>query len=104
MLQCSKEGSTMATKLNENEIATRLAQLSGWQQQGDEIRKTFECSGFPAAIAFTTQVGFLAEAAEHHPDIDIRWRNVTLALSTHDAGGLTTLDFDLAAGIDAIAR
>jgi 4a-hydroxytetrahydrobiopterin dehydratase len=92
----------MVTKLSETEIATRLVALSGWNRQGDEIRKTFQCAGFPAAIGFTTQVGFLAEAAGHHPDIDIRWRNVTLALTTHDAGGLTALDFDLATQIDTI--
>ena len=54
------------------------------------------------AIAFVTQVGFLAEAANHHPDIDIRWRKVTLVLTTHDAGGLSAKDFDLAAQIDEI--
>ncbi len=92
----------MATKLTDGEIEQRLGALSGWQRAGDEIRKTFQLRGFPAAIAFVTQVGFLAEAAGHHPDIDIRWRNVTLALTTHDAGGLTAKDFDLAARIDEI--
>ena len=92
----------MATKLSEAEIADRLRALSGWARQGDEIRKTFQLGSFPAAIAFVAHVGVLAEAAGHHPDIDIRWRNVTLALATHDAGGLTDKDFDLAAQIDEI--
>jgi 4a-hydroxytetrahydrobiopterin dehydratase len=92
----------MAAKLSESEVETRLGALSDWARQGDEIRKTFRLGSFPAAVAFVTQVGFLAEAAGHHPDIDIRWRNVTLALTTHDAGGLTQNDFDLAAQIDEI--
>jgi 4a-hydroxytetrahydrobiopterin dehydratase len=92
----------MATVLNEVEVATQLGQLTGWELVGNEIKRKVECASFPAAIAFVTQVGFLAEAAEHHPDIDIRWRNVTLALTTHDAGGLTSKDFALAAEINAI--
>jgi 4a-hydroxytetrahydrobiopterin dehydratase len=92
----------MAATLSEAEVEARLGAISDWARQGDEIRKTFQLASFPAAIAFVTQVGFLAEAAGHHPDIDIRWRNVTLALTTHDAGGLTQNDFDLAAQIDEI--
>jgi 4a-hydroxytetrahydrobiopterin dehydratase len=92
----------VAEKLGDTEVAERLADLVAWKREGDEIRKTFQLASFPNAIAFVTQVGFLAEAAGHHPDIDIRWRNVTLALTTHDAGGLTQKDFDLAAQIDEI--
>ncbi|NJM08527.1 4a-hydroxytetrahydrobiopterin dehydratase [Candidatus Gracilibacteria bacterium] len=88
--------------LSENEIAARLADLSGWKLEGKEIRCTFKLPSFPAAIAFVTNVAFLAEAASHHPDIDIRYNNVTLALTTHDAGGLTAKDFDLATQIDEI--
>ncbi len=90
-------------RLDDRAVSERLAGLSGWAREGDEIRKSFERSGFPAAIAFVVQVGFLAEQANHHPDIDIRWRTVHLALTTHDAGGLSTLDFDLAAKIDEAA-
>lgn len=92
----------MSTRLSEAEIEQRLAALNGWEREGDVIRKTFRRANFPAAIAFVTQVAFLAEAAAHHPDIDIRWRRVTLALTTHDANGLTSKDFDLAAQIDAL--
>jgi len=92
----------MTARLNDAEIEQRFGALSGWTHAGDEIRKTFRLGSFPAAIAFVTQVAFLAEAAGHHPDIDIRWRKVTLALTTHDAGGLTHKDFDLAAQVDAI--
>ena len=92
----------MATKLSQAEAEERLAALDGWTRAGDEIRKLFRLSSFPAAIAFVTQVGFLAEAAGHHPDIDIRWRKVTLALTTHDCGGLTEKDFNLATQIDKL--
>jgi 4a-hydroxytetrahydrobiopterin dehydratase len=92
----------MAAKLSDAEIGARLEDLLDWVREGDEIRKTFQLASFPVAIAFVTQVGFLAEAAGHHPDIDIRWRKVTLALTTHDAGGLTQQDFDLASQIDEI--
>jgi 4a-hydroxytetrahydrobiopterin dehydratase len=92
----------MPAKLSEVEIEEQLGALSGWTRQGDQIHKTFRLASFPAAIAFVTQIGFVAEAAGHHPDIDIRWRNVTLTLTTHDAGGLTAGDFDLAAQADEI--
>ena len=92
----------VTTKLNDTEIQERLGDLSGWTHGDDTIRKTFQFPSFPAAIAFVTHVGFLAEAAGHHPDIDIRWRKVLLALTTHDAGGLTEKDFDLATQIDEI--
>jgi 4a-hydroxytetrahydrobiopterin dehydratase len=90
-------------RLDDTTIDARLAALSGWTREGDEIRKSFERATFPDAIAFVVAVGFLAEAANHHPDIDIRWRTVHLALTTHDAGGLSALDFDLAARIDEAA-
>jgi len=64
--------------------------------------KVVECASFPAAIDLVAAVGRLAEDADHHPDIDIRWRTVRLALMTHDAGGLTELDFALARAVDAL--
>ena len=90
------------SKLTDAQISDRLQTLAGWTRQGDTIGKTFELRGFPAAIAFVTRIGFLAEAANHHPDIDIRWNRVTLVLTTHDAGGLTAKDFDLAAAVEAV--
>jgi 4a-hydroxytetrahydrobiopterin dehydratase len=92
----------MTAKLSDTEIEQHLGDLVDWQLEGNEIRKTFQLASFPMAIAFVTQVGFLAEAAGHHPDIDVRWRNVSLALTTHDAGGLSAKDFELAAQIDEI--
>ena len=84
------------SRLDEPEIARRLASLPGWERQGDEIRRTFVFSDFKASLAFVNRVGALAEAMDHHPDIDIRYSRVTLALTTHDAGGLTARDFELA--------
>jgi 4a-hydroxytetrahydrobiopterin dehydratase len=88
-------------KLPDTAVAAGLSELSGWARTGDMIGKTFELSSFPDAIAFVVRVGFLAEAADHHPDLDIRWRRVSVALTTHDAGGLTQLDLDLAQRIEA---
>jgi 4a-hydroxytetrahydrobiopterin dehydratase len=92
----------MAAKLSDSEVEARMEDVADWTRQGDTIRKTFQLASFPGAIGFVTQIAFLAEAAGHHPDIDIRWRKVTVALTTHDAGGLTQQDFDLAAQIDEI--
>jgi 4a-hydroxytetrahydrobiopterin dehydratase len=88
------------TALDDDQISTRLTALSGWERQGDEIVKTFELPTFPEAIAFVGRIAERAEAADHHPDLDIRYRKVRVALSTHDAGGLTDLDFDLATEIE----
>jgi len=92
----------MSAKLSDTEIEERLGDLGDWTVDGQQIRKTFQLASFPMAIGFVVQVGFLAEAAGHHPDIDIRWSKVTLVLTTHDAGGLSAKDFDLAAQIDEI--
>ena len=65
------------------------------------FHKRYDLPSFPDAIAFVVAVGFEAESRNHHPDIDVRWRTVHLRLTTHDAGGLTAFDFDLATAIDA---
>jgi 4a-hydroxytetrahydrobiopterin dehydratase len=80
-----------------------LAALPQWQRDGDIIARTFMFKDFPAAMKFVTTVADLAEQAQHHPDIDIRWNKVTLAFTTHDAGGLTQRDFALARQCDALA-
>jgi 4a-hydroxytetrahydrobiopterin dehydratase len=82
--------------LSSEEAQSRLASLPGWQIEAAELVKTFKFSDFPAALHFVNRVGELAEQAGHHPDIDIRYNRVRLALTTHDAGGLTQKDFDLA--------
>ena len=85
------------------EAARRLADLPGWQIEDGELTRTFSFKDFLAALAFVNSVGKQAEAAGHHPDIDIRYNKVRLNLVTHDAGGLTAKDFDLAAAADKLA-
>jgi 4a-hydroxytetrahydrobiopterin dehydratase len=88
--------------LSETEVNRGLASLPKWQLQGDTIIRDFSFADFAAAMVFVNQVAEKAEAAGHHPDIDIRWNKVRLALSSHDAGGLTEKDLSLAATIDAL--
>lgn len=90
------------TKLRSNEVRSALAQVPLWKRFGAIIRRTFELPDFSAAMKFVNAVARLAEKAGHHPDIDIRWNRVTLALTTHDAGGLTAKDFELAARLDRL--
>ena len=80
------------------------AEVAGgaWHREGSEIVTTRRGRDFAEALAFVNAVGALAEAMDHHPDIDIRFNTVTLRLSTHSAGGLTRLDLELARRIDAI--
>lgn len=89
--------------LSEAAIAAALASRPGWSRVGDEIVRTFQFPDFTAALAFVVRVGDLAEAAGHHPDIDIRYNRVRLALTTHDQGGLTDQDLTLAGQIDTVA-
>ncbi|HEX6310613.1 MAG TPA: 4a-hydroxytetrahydrobiopterin dehydratase [Acidimicrobiia bacterium] len=88
--------------LSDDEVANGLGSLPGWSRAGDAIEKTFELPSFPDAVAFVTRVGFLAEAADHHPDLDVRWRKVRVSLSTHSEGGITTKDLSLAGEIESI--
>ena len=83
--------------LSEEEANRRLAALPEWKIVAGELVRTFQFKDFRTALAFVDQVGELAETAGHHPDIDIRYNKVKLALVTHDEGGLTAKDFDLAA-------
>ncbi len=82
------------------EAAERLGQLPGWQLNGSAITKQFTFDGFPAAVAFVTRLVEGAEAADHHPDVTINYRRVTLSYSTHSEGGLTEKDFAGAAAAD----
>jgi len=91
-------------KLSDAEITAGLSALPGWAREGDQIVKTFDCGSFPGAVAFVVRIGFFAERADHHPDLDVRWKRVRVALSTHDAGGLTAKDLDLATEIEGIGR
>lgn len=90
------------TLLNDQEIRGRLDELSGWTREGDMIRKTYTLDSFPEAIAFVNRIADVAQNANHHPDIDIRFDRVACSLSTHSEGGLTAHDFDLARSLDAV--
>ncbi len=83
--------------LSAEEAQSRLGKLPSWQIEKGELVRTFQFKDFRAALGFVNKVGEAAEAAGHHPDIDIRYNKVRLSLVTHDAGGLTQPDFDLAA-------
>jgi 4a-hydroxytetrahydrobiopterin dehydratase len=85
------------------EINSRLVTVPDWQIEAGELVRTFIFKDFRASLAFVNRVGELAESAGHHPDIDIRYNKVRLALVTHDAGGITAKDFDLAVGADKFA-
>ena len=90
------------TLLPDEAVDRALEQLD-WQRSGDELVKTVKRGNFAKAMAYVNEVANLAEARDHHPDIDIRWDTVTLRLSTHSEGGLTPLDIELATAIDALA-
>jgi 4a-hydroxytetrahydrobiopterin dehydratase len=89
-------------KLDDAAIARALAELPGWQRQGDALVREFRFKNFREAMAFVNRVAELAEEQRHHPDITIRYNRVQLALSTHEAGGITERDVELARAIDAL--
>ena len=84
------------------EITSRLSGLAAWKVESGELTRTYEFKDFRASLAFVNKVGEAAEKANHHPDIDIRYNRVRLGLVTHDAGGITAKDFDLAAAADKL--
>jgi 4a-hydroxytetrahydrobiopterin dehydratase len=90
------------TVISAEEVARRLVSLPGWGIDTGELVKTFNFKDFREALAFVNRVGEAAESAGHHPDIDIRYNRVRLSLVTHDAGGLTAKDFDLATGVNTL--
>lgn len=90
-------------KLDEARIILGLSALPQWRREEQTISRSYEFADFVAAMKFVNAVASLAEQAQHHPDIDVRWNKVTLALSTHDAGGLTQKDFALARQCDSLA-
>lgn len=91
-------------KLSAEAVKELLAQHSAWSQNGNAIEREFKSANFASALGFVSAVGVLAEIADHHPDILLHgWNKVKITLSTHDQGGLTELDFALAAKIDQIA-
>ena len=93
-----------ADPLTDDEVARALASLSGWTREGDAIRRTITCADFRGAIALVGAVADAAEAANHHPDIEVRrYKRVTFTLSTHAANAITARDIELAGEIDRLA-
>jgi len=91
------------SRLSASAVGRRLTGLTGWKKVGDAIQKQYTFPDFKTAMFFVNTVAGLAEKAGHHPDVSINYNRVTLSLSTHDAGGITGKDFDLAGRIEAVA-
>ena len=90
-------------KITSDEARNLVQNLPGWELDGETLRRRFTFQGFTDAVAFVVRLAFDAEAADHHPDILIQFKRVTLTFTTHSAGGLTTRDFDGARGSSALA-
>lgn len=90
----------MAELLSDIAIQRELGGLPGWARKGESLSKTYQLRDFAAAMALVNRIAEEAESANHHPDIDIRYSKVSLTLSTHDAGGITQNDLDLAKAIE----
>jgi len=93
-----------AARLGDAELAKILPTLAGWSVTDGMLRKTFAHPTFPVAIVFVNAVAQLAEVANHHPDVDIRYSNITVSLVTHDAGGITAKDVALARAVEEVRR
>jgi 4a-hydroxytetrahydrobiopterin dehydratase len=89
--------------LGDAEISGKLAGLSGWEQSGETIRKSFGCGDFVGSVKFVESLVGPAEEIGHHPDLEISWDTVTVTISTHSEGGLTAADFELAGKVDALS-
>ena len=93
----------MRTKLSDLEIRRALGTLPGWSRKGEALNKTYSFARFADGIRFVQQAAELADKMNHHPDIDIRYTRIAFSLSTHDAGGITQSDLDLAGAIEQAA-
>lgn len=91
------------TKLSDADIATQLASTPGWTRSGDKLARTFEFSDFVGAFGFMAKVALVAERMNHHPEWFNVYRTVKVELATHDAGGITAVDFELAKAMTALA-
>lgn len=99
----SSIGALLMPKLTQADAQARTKSLAGWSLEGDSIRKQYTFGSFREAVSFVVRLGFEAEAADHHPDILINYKRVTLTYSTHSEGGLTEKDFEGAKAADRIA-
>lgn len=93
----------MSTALSDGEIKEGLAKLNGWARAGDELVKQFQFDNYLAGLAFASSVGVIAEGLNHHPDLMIGWRRVSVSFTTHDAGSkITAKDLAAAEAIDGL--
>lgn len=99
-----RDDGDMPELLDSDAVTAALRDLTGWERDGDALVLKVALPTFPVAISVVDEVAVQAERADHHPDIDIRWRNLTFRCSTHSAGGITRLDLDLAAAISRIVE
>jgi 4a-hydroxytetrahydrobiopterin dehydratase len=95
--------SAVPPRLTEPQLRERLAARPDWSEFGGQIQRTYLFKNFVESMAFVNKVADVAEHDQHHPDILVRWNKVTLTVSTHDAGGITVKDFDLAAKADRLS-
>jgi 4a-hydroxytetrahydrobiopterin dehydratase len=91
------------TVLSAEEISTRLGELPQWELRDGWLRRTYKTPGWPHTLMLVNSIGYRAEAAFHHPDLNVGWAHVTVKLQTHSAGGITEKDFALAREIEAVA-
>ena len=91
------------TKLDDAAVSTWLADNGGWSREGEALTRSFKLADFGSALAFAVRVGMVAEKRDHHPDIALGWGKARVTWTTHDAGGITQLDLDLAEATDDIA-
>ena len=90
-------------RLDDDQVAAALAGLAGWERSGDSLVRELKFANFREAVGFVVRLAFEAEAANHHPDVDIRYNTVRLVLSTHSEGGITSNDVDLARTVQSLA-
>ncbi len=90
------------SKLSDDQIRTGLETLQGWSAEGGVLKRTLEFEQYKDGLAFVSAVGWLADSLDHHPDLALGYRKLTITLSTHDADGITAWDFELARRIDAL--
>lgn len=91
-------------RLSEPEIRAALGDLPGWAFEDGALVRTYKTNGWPSTLMLVNAIGFLAEALDHHPDLDVHWGSVGIRLSTHSAGGVTPMDVELARQITGTAQ
>ena len=90
-------------RMSDDAVKDRLAQMGGWDHEGDALGHEFEFANFVGSVDFVNRLTPVAEEMNHHPDLSISWNKVKVSLSTHSEGGITESDFELAAKIDSLA-